>query len=83
MIRKISLTKYEQLEGLMLMLRKIGLVDNMTIVWEKRPQLTINQLGNFEFTNPEEVYGVVISFWADDFKEISKTRFCILEDEDG
>lgn len=81
MNHKLSLRKFQKLELMLLTLRKLGLALDMTIVWEKKPQLTINMLGNFEFTNPQEVYGVVISFWADDFREVS-SRFHISEEVD-
>lgn len=81
MKHKLSLLKFKDLEAMLLVLRKLRLAENMTIVWEKKPQLTINQLGNFEFTNPEEVYGVIVTFWASDWKEYSKTRFCISGDD--
>ena len=79
---KMSADKFLKLEQLLVALRKLGLANNMTIVWEKKPQLVINTLGNFEFTSPQEVYGVVISFWADDFKEVSKSGFYISEEDE-
>ncbi len=85
-----NLEEFNCVIGVLGLLKNIGLfedgkVDYM-VTWEKRPQLIINKLGNFEFQNPEEVYGCVITFWdmKDEMvmKEISKSRFNIGEKDE-
>jgi len=85
MQKDISLKEFESIECLLLMLGTLGLADDYTIQWEQRPKLIINQLGDFEFENPQETYGCVITFWeCEDWIVnpviISKTRFVIKED---
>lgn len=79
--RTVSLSEFTSLQKMLNMLRTLGLLDtyDYIVVWEQKPVLTINHLGNFEFDNPQEVYGCVITFWNKDGKEVSKTRFKIKE----
>ena len=54
------------------------------VTWEKKPRLTINSLGNFEFQNPQEIYGVVVTFWDDMSNVVCNRRFVLAERfEDG
>lgn len=77
MRKNISLNEFHSMLGVINILRKLGLIDpfEYTVTWEKKPQLVINELGEFEFENPEELYGCVITFWDENGVAKSKTRF--------
>jgi hypothetical protein len=59
----------------------LGILEGMDylVVWEKRPKLTLNRLGNFEFVNPQEVYGASLSFWDDAGRVVATRRFTLVE----
>lgn len=62
------------------MMTNIGLTKHDFVqIWEKRPQVIINRLGDFELENPEEIYGVIIEYYDIDalnnFKTPPRTRF--------
>lgn len=77
----ITLDEFELMLSLLGTISTIGLLEpyDYMVTWEKRPQLLINKLGDFEFQKPEEVYGCVITFWSEDGSIISKRRFFIGE----
>jgi len=71
-------------ECMMLLLETIRSLDLMCgidfmVVWEKKPRLTINRLGNFEFANPQEVYGAALSFWDEAGCCVGSRRFTLME----
>lgn len=49
------------------------------VTWEKKPRLTINRLGNFEFQNPQQVYGVMLTFWDDMNNTVCNRKFVLSE----
>jgi hypothetical protein len=63
------------------MLRRIELLEpaSFIVTWEKKPRLTINRMGNFEFENPQEVYGVVLTFWDEMNDVVCNRRFVLTE----
>lgn len=65
MRKHISLAELNSLIFLLNMLKHIGLLEqkDFMVTWEQRPKMILNQLGNFEFENPQEVYGCKIEFW--------------------
>ncbi len=81
MRKNISLDEFIKIQHLLAMLRNIGLLGaiDFGIIWEKKPQLIINRNGEFEFENPQELYGAIITFWDAEGKIISKTRFSVGE----
>ena len=86
MQKLISLDQYQSIYQLFNTLITIGLLEpyNVTMTWEKKSgtRSTIMALGDFELTNPEEVYAFIITFFdKDGFKEISKTRLCIRQED--
>ena len=82
----ISLDDFQALIMLLDFMRELELLEpaSYIVTWEKRPKLTINRLGNFEFQNPQEVYGVVLTFWDDMNNVVCNRRFVLAERfEDG
>ena len=82
----ISLDDFQGLIMLLDFMRELELLEpaSYIVTWEKRPKLTINRLGNFEFQNPQEVYGVVLTFWDDMNNVVCNRRFVLAERfEDG
>jgi hypothetical protein len=79
--RTVSLTEFTSLQRMLNTLRTLGLLEgcDYMVTWEQKPLLIINQLGDFEFENPRNIYGCVITFWDEDGKEVSKTKFTIGE----
>jgi hypothetical protein len=86
MRKYIDLSDFNSLMQLLEMLRRVDMLEpaSFIVTWEKRPRLTINRLGNFEFENPQEVYGVVITFWDGVGNVVCNRRFVLAErfDED-
>lgn len=67
MYKCISLSNFNVLISMLNTVKEIGLLgSDFAVVWEKKPKLTMNKLGHFEFDNPQEVYGVVLTIWDDD-----------------
>jgi hypothetical protein len=62
-------------------MRQMGLLApaSYMVLWEKKPRLTINRLGNFEFENPQEVYGAVLTFWDGRNKVVQQKRFTLID----
>ena len=62
-------------------LKGLGLLEpaSYIVTWEKKPRLTINRFGNFEFTNTQEVYGVIVTFWDEWNNVICNRRFVLAE----
>ena len=82
----ISLDDFQAVMMLLDFMRSLGLLEpaSYIVTWEKRPKLTINRLGNFEFQNPQEIYGVVVTFWDDMSNVVCNRRFVLAERfEDG
>ena len=82
----ISLDDFYALMEMVDTLRTMGFLKpaSYIVTWEKKPKLTINRLGNFEFQNPQEVYGAVLTFWDDMSNVICNRRFVLAERfEDG
>jgi hypothetical protein len=82
----ISLSDFYALMEMLDTLRGLDLLEpaSYIVTWEKKPRLTINRLGNFEFTNPQEVYGVVLTFWNEYGNVVCNRRFVLAERfEDG
>lgn len=82
----ISLDDFQALIMLLDFMRSLELLEpaSYIVTWEKRPKLTINRLGNFEFQNPQEVYGVVLTFWDEMNNVVCNRRFVLAERfEDG
>jgi hypothetical protein len=82
----ISLSDFYALMEMLDSLRGLDLLEpaSYIVTWEKKPRLTINRLGNFEFTNPQEVYGVVLTFWNEYGNVVCNRRFVLAERfEDG
>jgi hypothetical protein len=79
MSKNVSLDEFNSIVGLLQFLKSLNLLDpvDYMVTWEKKPQLIINKLGNFEFENPEEVYGCMITFWNDEGLAVSKQRYYI------
>ena len=65
----ISLSELNSFVALLNLLKHLDLLEqkDFMITWEKRPAMIINRLGDFEFENPEEVYGCKIEFWDSDY----------------
>lgn len=80
--RTVSLKEFTSISKMLNTLRTIGLTEgyNYIIIWEQKPKLTINGMGEFEFENPQEVYGCVITFWDAEGLQVSRTKFTIAED---
>lgn len=81
MRRYISLDSFDAMMKLLDVanaLDVLGGLDYM-VVWEKKPKLTINKLGNFEFENPQEVYGARLTFWDSSGKNLGSRRFTLTE----
>ena len=82
----ISLDDFYTLMELIDSMRAMGFLApaSYIVTWERKPKLTINRLGNFEFQNPQEVYGVVLTFWDDVGNVMCNRRFVLAERfEDG
>lgn len=81
MRRYISLSEFDTLMQVLETLRRVDLLKpaSFIVTWEKKPRLTINRLGNFEFENPQEVYGAIVTFWDDMNNEICSRRFILAE----
>lgn len=77
----INLSDFNVLMELLDSMRQIGLLApaSYMVLWEKKPRLTINRLGNFEFENPQEVYGAVLTFWDDRNKVTQQKRFVLTD----
>ena len=77
----ISLDEFRALIMLLDFMRSMNLIEpaSYVVTWEKRPRLTINRLGSFEFQNPQEVYGVVLTFWNDMNNVVCNRRFVLAE----
>jgi len=62
MRKDISLSELNCFIALLSMLGDMGLLGNheVAVMWEKRPAMIINKLGNLEYENPEEIYGCKI-----------------------
>ena len=81
---KISVQSFMVLISMLTALRNMGLLGpaSFMVLWERRPKLTINNLGSFEFDNPQDVYGAVIRFWDTESGDvISKVRFSLNSEE--
>lgn len=81
MRKPISLDSFDAAMRLLDVFNGLGVLDGLDylVVWEKRPKLTINKLGNFEFVNPQEVYGAVLSFWNGRGERVGEARFMLVE----
>jgi hypothetical protein len=82
----INLDDFQAVMMLLDFMRSLELLEpaSYIVTWEKRPKLTINRLGNFEFQNPQEVYGVVLTFWDEMSNVVCNRRFVLAERfEDG
>jgi hypothetical protein len=81
MRKYISLSEFNVLMQVLETFRRVDLLEpaSFIVTWEKRPKLTINRLGNFEFENPQEVYGVVLTFWDEMGNVICNRRFVLAE----
>jgi len=81
MRKYISLSDFNALMQVLEMLRRIELLEpaSFIVTWEKKPRLTINRMGNFEFENPQEVYGVVLTFWDEMNDVVCNRRFVLTE----
>jgi hypothetical protein len=77
----INLSDFNVLMNLLDSMRQMGLLApaSYMVLWEKKPRLTINRLGNFEFENPQEVYGAVLTFWDGRNKVICSKRFTLTD----
>ena len=64
-------------------LRRLSLFETIDyiVTWEQKPKLTFNRYGNLEYENPQELYGCTVTFWDEDGKEVSRTKYIIKEDE--
>lgn len=81
--------KIMSVESFMVLIKMLSALKSMgvlypasfLVLWERRPKLTINGLGNFEFDNPQDVYGAVIRFWDKDSGDvIVNVRFLLNSD---
>lgn len=81
MYKYISLSDFNVLIQMLDVLRHIDMLEpsSFIVTWEKKPRLTINRLGNFEFENPQEVYGVVLTFWDENNNIVCNRRFVLAE----
>lgn len=81
MRKPISLDSFDAVMRLLSVLNSLSVLDDLEylVVWEKRPKLTLNRLGNFEFANPQEVYGAVLSFWNERGERVGEARFVLVE----
>lgn len=77
----LTLKEFELIQSMLHTLKNIKLLDTIefSITWEKRPVLIINRLGEFEFENPQEVYGCCITFFDEWGYEISRIRYGVGE----
>ena len=77
----INLSDFNVLMELLDSMRQMGLLApaSYMVTWEKKPRLTINRLGNFEFENPQEVYGAVLTFWDNRNKVVCSKRFTLAD----
>ena len=77
----ISLNSFQAFINLLDMMVRLGLLEpaSFIVTWEKKPRLTLNRLGGFEFENPQEVYGMVITFWDEFSNVICNKRFMLAE----
>jgi hypothetical protein len=83
MRKNISLNEFEYIIKVISLLRKIGVLGTIdyVVTWEQKPKLIVNPWGNFEFENPQETYGCILSFWDEEGKVISTRRFKIKEEK--
>jgi hypothetical protein len=81
MRRLISLDNFESMMRMLAVMKDLGILDGVEylVIWEKKPRLTLNRLGNFEFQNPQEVYGVTLNFWDEDGRRLGSRRFVLAE----
>ena len=81
MRRLISLDNFESMMRMLAVMKDLGILDGVEylVIWEKKPRLTLNRLGNFEFQNPQEVYGVTLNFWDEGDRRLGSRRFVLAE----
>jgi hypothetical protein len=81
MQRPISLDSFDAMMKLLDVLNSLEVLGGLEylVIWEKRPKLTLNRLGNFEFVNPQEVYGARLTFWDEAGKSVSTRKFVLVE----
>jgi len=64
-------------------LKKLDLMGDYLVTWERRPSMLINMDGYMEFEHPEEMYRCCITFWDDSLFSGSaiKVRFNVVDEE--
>ena len=81
MRRYINLSDFNAMIKMLEACQKVGLLEpaSFMVTWEKRPRLTLNRLGNFEFENPQDVYSVELTVWDEMNNVVCNRRFVLAE----
>lgn len=78
-----SIVNFDEMQSIIRLLnlfRKLELlrVTDYLVAWESKPQMILGQMGSIEYETVEEVYGCSISFYDENGKEVSRTRYKVL-----
>lgn len=67
------------------MMKRLDLMSDYLVTWERRPSMMVTTNGELEFEHPEELYACCITFWGSNdtmmTDKIAKVRFNVTSEE--